>query len=76
MCSFLIPHFCKFCMLVSPDIHFCCVLGTTVVVEIPIDVGAGVRTSREVSMWEQLSLAAFLQKYWADNQVGTRANVM
>lgn len=24
----------------------------------------------ELSMWEQLSLAAFLQKYWADNQVG------
>jgi len=23
----------------------------------------------DVSMWEQLSLAAFLQKHWADNQV-------
>jgi len=41
----------------------------TVVVEIPVDVGAGVRTSNEVSMWEQLSLAAFLQRHWADNQV-------
>lgn len=41
----------------------------TVVVEFPIDVGKGVRTSPEISMWEQLSLAAFLQRYWADNQV-------
>lgn len=29
----------------------------------------GVRTMDSVSMWEQLSLAAFLQKHWADNQV-------
>lgn len=28
-----------------------------------------IRTLDDVSMWEQLSLAAFLQKYWADNQV-------
>ena len=41
----------------------------TCVVEIPIDVGEGVRTARQVSMWEQLSLAAFLQRHWADNQV-------
>ena len=35
----------------------------------PIDAGEGVRTLNDVSMWEQLSLAAFLQKHWADNQV-------
>lgn len=42
---------------------------TTLVVEIPVDVGEGVRTLDEVSMWEQLGLAALAQKYWADNQV-------
>jgi hypothetical protein len=42
---------------------------STVVVEFPIDIGEGIRTVKEVSMWEQLSLAAFLQKYWSDNQV-------
>lgn len=42
---------------------------STLVVEIPIDVGEGVRSAKDVSLWEQLSLAAFLQKYWADNQV-------
>ena len=42
---------------------------TTVVVEVPVDVGEGVRTINEVPMWEQMSLAAFMQKYWADNQV-------
>ena len=41
----------------------------TAVVSFPIDVGEGVRTAPEVSMWEQLSLAAFLQRHWADNQV-------
>jgi len=42
---------------------------STSVVEVPVDVGDGVRTINQVSMWEQLSLAAFMQKYWADNQV-------
>jgi len=41
----------------------------TVVVSFPIDVGEGVRTLDDVSMWEQLSVAAFLQRHWADNQV-------
>jgi hypothetical protein len=41
----------------------------TVVVEFPINVGDGVKKANDVSMWEQLSLAAFLQEYWADNQV-------
>jgi ribonucleotide reductase alpha subunit len=41
----------------------------TVVVEIPVDVGEGVRTVKELTMWEQATLAAFMQKYWADNQV-------
>ena len=42
---------------------------STSVVEVPVDVGEGIRTVNQVSMWEQLSLAAFMQKYWADNQV-------
>jgi hypothetical protein len=42
---------------------------STAVVEIPVDVGKGIRTVSDVSMWEQMSLAAFMQKYWADNQV-------
>ena len=42
---------------------------TTVVVEMPIRLPESVRVQSEVSMFEQLSLAAFLQRYWADNQV-------
>ena len=41
----------------------------TSVVEFPITAGEGVRAVHEVSMREQLELAAFLQKYWSDNQV-------
>ena len=35
----------------------------------PSPTGEGVRTVADVSMWEQLSIAALLQRYWADNQV-------
>ena len=42
---------------------------TTMVVEVPVDVGEGIRTVSELSIWEQFSLAAFMQKHWADNQV-------
>eukprot|EP00475_Leptophrys_vorax_P007980 TRINITY_DN15110_c0_g1_i2.p1 TRINITY_DN15110_c0_g1~~TRINITY_DN15110_c0_g1_i2.p1 ORF type:complete len:577 (-),score=129.63 TRINITY_DN15110_c0_g1_i2:40-1770(-) len=41
----------------------------TVVVEIPVDCGEGIRTLEDVSIWEQVNLAAFLQENWADNQV-------
>ncbi|TMW63821.1 hypothetical protein Poli38472_002762 [Pythium oligandrum] len=41
----------------------------TLVVSIPVDVGEGIRTIQDISAWEQLSLAAFLQRHWADNQV-------
>ena len=42
----------------------------TMVVSVPISV-EGVRTVNEVSMWEQLSLAALIQEWWADNQVSS-----
>ena len=42
---------------------------STLVVEVPVDVGEGIRTAEELSIWEQFSLAAFLQRHWADNQV-------
>lgn len=42
---------------------------TSSVVEIPVCVGKNVRKQHEVSMWEQMALAAFLQRYWSDNQV-------
>ena len=42
---------------------------STVVIEVPVDVGEGIRTVSEVPMWEQMALAAFMQRYWADNQV-------
>jgi adenosylcobalamin-dependent ribonucleoside-triphosphate reductase len=42
---------------------------TTSVVEVPVDIGPGIRTLVEVSMWEQLAMAAFMQRYWADNMV-------
>jgi len=42
---------------------------STLVVEVPVCVGENIRTVGEVSMWEQLSIAAFMQEHWADNQV-------
>ena len=42
---------------------------STVCIEIPVDVGEGIRTAKELTIWEQFSLAAFMQRHWADNQV-------
>lgn len=42
---------------------------SSVIVEFPICSGENIRTEEEVSIWEKVSLAAFLQKHWADNQV-------
>jgi ribonucleoside-triphosphate reductase (thioredoxin) len=42
---------------------------TTSVVEVPVKMGDNIRSVNQVSIWEQTSLAAFMQKYWADNQV-------
>lgn len=41
----------------------------TLIVEIPVDAGVGVRSEDDVSMWEQLKMASLLQRYWSDNQV-------
>eukprot|EP00347_Sterkiella_histriomuscorum_P018213 403346360 len=41
----------------------------TCVVEIPVSLGTQIRTLNEVTLWEQLQLAALLQRHWADNQV-------
>lgn len=40
----------------------------TMIVGVPVELN-NVRTINDVSAWEQLGLAAFMQKYWADNQV-------
>ena len=42
---------------------------TTSVVEFPIDSGVGIRSQNEVTMWEQVTLAIFMQRYYSDNQV-------
>ena len=41
----------------------------TKVVEFPVHVENFTRAEHEVSMWEQLSNAAQMQRWWADNQV-------
>lgn len=41
---------------------------SSVVVEFPVHVPSK-RVASDVSMWEQLARAAFMQKHWADNQV-------
>ena len=50
---------------IEPDVYS----PNTSVVSVPVSVDPGVKVASQVSMWEQLDLAAFMQKYWADNQV-------
>lgn len=40
---------------------------SSMVVEIPVEIKS--RSLKDVSIWEQVSLAVFIQKWWADNQV-------
>lgn len=42
---------------------------TSIAVAFPTDDGPGIRAQNDVSMWEQLGLAAFMQEHWSDNQV-------
>lgn len=48
---------------VEPDV----VDPTSMVVSFPVETSG--RTLNEVSVWEQVSLAVFLQRFWSDNQV-------
>ncbi|KAJ1720828.1 hypothetical protein LPJ53_004592 [Coemansia erecta] len=50
---------------VEPDV----VDGSAAVVGFPVDYGEGVRSVAQLSLWEQMALAALLQREWADNQV-------
>ena len=50
---------------IEPDV----VSPRTMVVEFPICVGENIRSVREVSIHEQLQLAAIMQRHWADNSV-------
>jgi adenosylcobalamin-dependent ribonucleoside-triphosphate reductase len=42
---------------------------SSVIVSIPVEIEDNIRTVSEVSIWEQFAMAAFMQRYWADNQV-------
>jgi ribonucleoside-triphosphate reductase len=45
---------------------------SSVIVSCPVkidDLGGKLRTVSQVSLWEQVAMASFLQTYWADNQV-------
>jgi adenosylcobalamin-dependent ribonucleoside-triphosphate reductase len=63
--SDLLPYLKEAGYNIEPDVND---KEGTAIVEIPVAI-EGVRTVNKVNMWEQLSLAAFLQEYWADNQV-------
>ena len=41
----------------------------TKIIEFPIHAGEGVVAARDVSIWQQLEMAAMAQKYWSDNSV-------
>lgn len=43
----------------------------SVIVEVPVDYGEGIRDLDSVSMWEQLKIQEFMQRYWCDNLVSS-----
>ena len=63
--SELLPQLRKAGYDIEPDAYS----AGTMVVSFPIDAGEGVRTTKDVCMWEQLALVALLQRCWSDNSV-------
>lgn len=61
--SDLIPYIEKAGLHIEDDV----VDNSSLVVSFPVQNEG--RTINDVSIWEQVSLAVFLQKYWSDNQV-------
>jgi hypothetical protein len=59
----LLPAIREAGFLVEPDVTD----ASTAVVAFPVQTSG--KHLRDVSIWEQVSLAAFLQEYWSDNQV-------
>jgi ribonucleoside-triphosphate reductase len=47
----------------------------TVVASIPIHAGTNIRRSKDLTIWEQLELAAIVQRYWSDNGVSVTVTV-
>lgn len=45
------------------------VSANTSVISFPIGITEDIRCAKDVSVWEQLSLAAFMQEHWSDNAV-------
>lgn len=37
------------------------------VVEFPVSLGTNVRTLKDVTLWEQLQMATYAQRFWSDN---------
>lgn len=63
--SELLPQFEKSGYKIEKDKYS----ANTMIIEFPVDCGEGVRTLHDVNMIDQMEIAAFMQKYWADNQV-------
>lgn len=63
--SELVPCLMKAGYHLEPSIYD----NRSMIVEVPIDYGEGIRTLDTVSLWEQFSITAFLQRWWSDNQV-------
>jgi len=64
--SFLIPALKKAGYHIEPDVTN---KETTSVISVPVKIEEDIRTINEVSIWEQVAIASFLQQYWSDNQV-------
>ena len=57
---------------VEPDVNL---KDSTVVIEFPVEEKDFVHKKSDISVWEQLELAAQMQYYWSDNQVSITVTV-
>ena len=56
---------------IEPDVYS----ANTVVANFPVHEGNGIRRKQDITVWEQLELAAIVQRYWSDNGVSVTVTV-
>jgi ribonucleotide reductase alpha subunit len=69
--SYLAPRLIAAGVHVEPDKYS----RNTLVASFPIHAGIGIRSAKSLSIWEQLEMAAIMQRHWSDNAVSVTVSV-
>lgn len=69
--SYLVDRLMAAGVPIEPDVKS----PNTLVAEFPVFVGDNIRSAKAVSMYEQLAIAAMMQRHWSDNSVSVTVSI-